>query len=135
KQPPAGTLAELQQHLDRFIDEYNHRRPHNSLARRTPAVVYRLLPKSGPHGTDASPHHRVRHDRIDTTGAISLRRAGRLHHIGIGRANAGTPVILLINNLDIRVINTTTGDTLRHLTLDPTRDYQPRQKRPKTEPP
>jgi transposase InsO family protein len=128
KQPPAGTLAELQQHLDRFIDEYNHRRPHSSLARRTPAVVYRLLPKTGPQGTGAGTHHRVRHDRIDKTGAISLRRAGRLHHIGIGRAHAHTPVVLLINDLDIRVIDTTTGELLRHLTLDPTRNYQPRPK-------
>jgi len=128
KQPPAGTLDQLQQHLDRFIDEYNHRRPHSSLARRTPAVVYRLLPKTGPQGTGAGTHHRVRHDRIDKTGAISLRRAGRLHHIGIGRAHAHTPVVLLINDLDIRVIDTTTGELLRHLTLDPTRNYQPRPK-------
>jgi transposase InsO family protein len=127
KQPPAGTLAELQAHLDHFIDEYNHRRPHNSLTRRTPAVVYGLLPKTSPHGPGAGPHHRVRHDRIDTTGAISLRRAGRLHHIGIGRAHAGTPVVMLIADLDIRVIHTTTGELLRHLTLDPTRDYQPQK--------
>jgi transposase InsO family protein len=134
KQPPAGSLAELQQHLDRFTHEYNHRRPHNSLARRTPAVVYGLLPKSGPR-TGADPHHRLRYDRIDKTGAISLRRAGRMHHIGIGRAYAGRPIVMLIDDLDIRVIDTTTGQLLRHLTLDPTRNYQPRRKRPRTEPP
>jgi hypothetical protein len=32
---------------------------------------------------------------------------------------------MLINDLDIRIINATTGELLRHLTLDPTRDYQP----------
>jgi hypothetical protein len=48
-------------------------------------VVYSLLPKASPKGLGAGPHHRVRHDRIDRTGAISLRRAGRMHHIGIGR--------------------------------------------------
>jgi transposase InsO family protein len=128
KQPPAVTLAQLQLHLDRFIDEYNHRRPHNSLARRTPAAVYRLLPKTGPHGPSAGTHHRVRHDRIDKTGAISLRRAGHLHHIGIGRTHAGRRVLMVIDDLDIRVIDTTTGQILRHLTLDPTRGYQPRFK-------
>jgi hypothetical protein len=51
-----------------------------------------------------------------------------MHHISIGRAHAGTPVVLLINDLDIRVIDTTTGELLRHLTLDPTRGYQPRRK-------
>ena len=126
KQPPAHTLAELQTHLDRFTDEYNHRRPHSSLARRTPAIVYGLLPKSGP-GTGAGPHHRQRYDRIDKTGAVSLRRAGRMHHIGIGRAHAGRPIVMLIDDLDIRVIDTTTGQLLRHLTLDPTRNYQPRK--------
>ncbi|HEU0040958.1 MAG TPA: hypothetical protein VFQ15_01280 [Jiangellaceae bacterium] len=49
-----------------------------------------------------------------------------MHHIGIGRAHAGQAVLLLIDDLDIRVINTTTGEVLRHLTLDPTRGYQPR---------
>ena len=124
KQPPATTLEALQADLDRFVDEYNHRRPHGSLNRRTPAVVYDLLPKATPtNGTDT--HHRIRHDRISTTGTVSLRRAGRLHHIGIGRTHAGTAVVLLIDDLDIRVIDTTTGELLRHLTLDPTRNYQP----------
>jgi transposase InsO family protein len=128
KQPPPGTLTALQAQLDDFVDEYNHRRPHSSLNRRTPAVVYNLLPKTGPHGHGAGPHHRVRHDRIDTTGAVSLRRAGRMHHIGIGRTHANKPVLLLIDDLDIRVIDTTTGEVLRQLTLDPHRNYQPRFK-------
>jgi transposase InsO family protein len=133
QQPRAETIPDLQAQLDRFVDEYNHRRPHTALNRRTPAVAYNLLPKTGPSPTSgAGTHHRIRHDRIDTTGAISLRRAGRMHHIGIGRAHAGTPVILLINDLDIRVVDRTTGELLRHLTLDPTRGYQPRgTKKPK----
>ncbi|HKY66989.1 MAG TPA: IS481 family transposase, partial [Acidimicrobiales bacterium] len=64
---------------------------------------------------------------VDKTGVISLRRSGRMHHIGIGRAHAGKTILALIDNLDIRVIDTTTGEVLRHLTLDPTRDYQPQQ--------
>ena len=50
---------------------------------------------------------------------------GRLHHIGIGRTHAGTYVILLVQDLDIRVVNATTGELLRELILDPNRDYQP----------
>jgi transposase InsO family protein len=128
KQPPPETLTDLQTLLADFVELYNHHRPHSSLARRTPAVVYGLLPKTSPQGLGAGTHHRLRHDRIDTTGAISLRRAGRLHHIGIGRAHTGRQVLMLIDDLDIRVIDTTTGQVLRHLTLDPTRDYQPRFK-------
>ena len=124
-QPPAATLAELQTQLDHFVDVYNHHRPHRSLDRRTPAVVYNLLPKATPAGTGAGPHHRVRFDHVDTTGTVSLRRAGRMHHIGIGRAHAGTAIVILAADLDIRVVNRTTGELLRQLTLDPTRDYQP----------
>ncbi len=49
----------------------------------------------------------------------------RLLHIGIARAHAGTRVLLLVNDLDVRVI-TDEGELLRHLTIDPTKDYQPR---------
>jgi hypothetical protein len=50
---------------------------------------------------------------------------GRLHHIGIGRTHARNPVILLVQDLHIRVVNTATGQLLRELILDPTKDYQP----------
>lgn len=125
KQPIAETLAELQDQLNGFRDTYNQRRPHSSLARRTPATVYDLLPKATPGNTRTDSHFRVRHDRVDATGSITLRHAGRLHHIGIGRAHAGTPIVAIVNDLDIRIVNTTTGELLRQLTLDTTRDYQP----------
>lgn len=121
------TIADLQELLDGFVTEYNQRRPHRSLARTTPAAAYHKLPKAVPAGTDADTHHRVRHDHIDTNGTVSLRRAGRMHHIGLGRALTGTPVIVLVADLDIRVIHATTGEILRHLTLNPTRNYQPQK--------
>ena len=33
---------------------------------------------------------------------------------------------MLIQDRDIRIINAATGELIRQLTLDPTRDYQPR---------
>jgi transposase InsO family protein len=124
---PIDTIEHLQQHINTFVGVYNLDRPHRAL-RTTPAVTYGLLPKATPGGSSAGIHHRVRHDRIDKTGALSLRRAGRMHHIGIGRAHAGKTVLMLIDDLDIRVIDKTTGEILRQLILDPTRDYQPRRK-------
>ena len=59
--PRPGTIATLQELIDDFVDEYNHRRPHRSLDRRTPTVVYALLPKSTPAGSDAGTHHRNHH--------------------------------------------------------------------------
>ena len=67
----------------------------------------------------------MRRDRVDATGVVTLRHAGRLHHIGIGRTHARTHVLLLVQDLDIRVVNAATGELLRELVLDPTRDYQP----------
>jgi hypothetical protein len=43
----------------------------------------------------------------------------KLHHIGIGRAHAGTRVLLLVQDLDIRVINAATGELIRELVLNP----------------
>ncbi len=120
------TVPELQTLLDAFADAYNHRRPHRSLPQRaTPATIYAARPKATPGDRDADTHDRVRRDRVDATGVVTLRHNGRLHHIGIGRTHARTHVLILVQDLDIRVINAATGELLRQLTLDPTRDYQP----------
>ena len=125
-QPRATTLAELQAQLDTFIDEYNHHRPHRSLPQQaTPATAYAARPKAQP-GKRTDTHNRVRRDRVDDTGSLTLRHAGRLHHIGVGRTHARTHVLMLIQDLDIRIINAATGELIRQLTIDPTRDYQPR---------
>ena len=122
---PANDLNELQALLDEFTDTYNNHRPHRSLGRATPAAAYHRLPKTSPDDNNTNIHFRVRQDRIDKTGTVTLRHNSRLHHIGIGRAHKHTPVTLLVADLDIRVIATQTGELLRHLTLNPTRDYQP----------
>ena len=122
-----ASRAELQAMLDAFVDGYNNTRPHRSLANRaTPTAIYDTLPKALPGASrDPDTHDRVRHDRIDNSGVVTLRVAGRLHHIGIGRTHARTHVILLVQDLHIRVVNAITGELLRELVLDPTRDYQP----------
>ena len=125
QQPAPPTLHELQTLLNTFRTIYNNERPHRSLPHRaTPAVIYQARPKATPTGHDDS-HYRVRHDRVDTSGVVTLRVNGRLHHIGIGRTHAGTCVILLVQDLQIRIVNAATGELLRELILDPTRDYQP----------
>ena len=121
------TLTELQTLLDTFVDEYNHRRPHRSLPHRaTPATAYTARPKATP-STDRTGqiHHRVRTDKVDDTGVVTLRVNGRLHHIGIGRTHARTHVLILAQDLHIRVVDAATGELLRDLVLDPTKDYQP----------
>jgi transposase InsO family protein len=125
-QPAAATIAELQHQLNRFQRYYNTVRPHRALGRRTPAQAYAARPKAVPTGPVIGAHHRVRTDRIDHYGSVTLRHNSRLHHIGVGARLAGTPVQLLIDDLHIRVIHRHTGELIRELTLDPGRDYQPR---------
>ena len=130
--PPANTLNDLQTLINEFVDIYNNRRVHTSIGKVTPNAAYTRLPKDTPHDSGAGTHHRIRHDRIGKTGTVSLRRAGRMHHISLGRALKHTPVILIIDDLNIRVLDKTTGELLRQLTLNPNIGYQPRFKNEET---
>jgi hypothetical protein len=69
---------------------------------------------------------RVRRDRIDKVGKVTLRYRTRLHHIGVGRKHKGKRVIMLIDGLDVRLLSED-GELPRRLTLDPTRDHQPQR--------
>jgi transposase InsO family protein len=122
-----ATVEQLQTLLDLFTDEYNHRRPHRSLPHRaTPATVYTNRPKAAPEpgARDADSHNRVRWDRIDKVGKITLRHGGQLYKIGIGRTHARTHVIVLVQDLHIRIVHAATGELLRELVLDTTKRYQ-----------
>ncbi|MGH2597733.1 MAG: integrase core domain-containing protein [Actinomycetota bacterium] len=129
KQRQVTKLEELQTQLDRFRDYYNEVRPHRSLGRRTPHEAYLARPKASPDGPvlPIEAHHRVRKDRVDAHGVVTLRYASRLHHIGLGRRYAGTRVLLLVADRNVTVI-TQDGEILRKLEFDPSRDYQPRSK-------
>ena len=127
-QPPAKTLRALKAQLDTFRQYYNTQRPHRALGRRTPLDAFTARPKATPTGiaiTDG--HYRVRQDRVCDSGTITLRYDSRLHHIGLGRRHAGQRVLILAHDLHIRVL-TETGELIRELTLDPTRNYQPQPK-------
>jgi transposase InsO family protein len=128
KQPPAKTLRALQAQLDRFRGYYNTVRPHRALRRRTPLEAFQARPQAVPSGAAiVDGHFRVRQDRVSDSGTITLRYDSRLHHIGLGRRLAGERVLVLAHDLHIRVL-TETGDLIRELTLDPSRDYQPQPK-------
>lgn len=127
KQDLARDLTELQHQLDRFVTYYNEARPHRGIGRRTPSEVFDAKTKAHPTDHVPSTHFRVRHDKVDKTGTVTIRYGSRLHHIGIGRAHKNTRVVLLIADRNIRIVNET-GELIRQLELDPTRDYQPKQR-------
>lgn len=131
RQPAAGSLSALQTQLHTFAAYYNTIRPHRALHRQTPAAAWHARPRAQPtrQGIHISEHFRVRTDRVDRDGKLTLRHNSRLHHIGIGHRWAGTPILMLIHELTIRVITQETGELIRELELDPTRDYQPQPRR------
>jgi transposase InsO family protein len=126
KQSRASSIDELQAQVDRFVAYYNEVRPHRAKGRRTPRSAFESRAKARPIKRQGSftRELRVRHDRIDRDGAVTIRYKSKLHHIGMGRARKGTRIILLVAGRHIRII-TTEGELLRDFELDPTRDYQP----------
>jgi len=131
------TLTELQTLIDTFLDTYRQHRPPRSLPHPgPPAPAHQARPKATPtnNNPDTDTHWRTRTDRVDNAGSVTLRYHGRLHHIGIGRTHARTHVIMLIADRHIRILNATTGQLLRELILDPTKDYQPRGTTPHPQP-
>lgn len=121
--PLPATTTELQDLLDRFRTWYNTARPHRALARAIPATAYTATPKATPTTTTTA-EWRTRTDVIDPWGKISLRYAGKLRHLGVGRAHIGEPVLMLIHDNHVITSNATTGQIIAEHTINPTTNYQ-----------
>jgi transposase InsO family protein len=126
KQRPARSTRTLQTQIGRFVVYYNTIRPHRALNRRTPLHAFNARTKAHPRLPAITVDgYRLRRDTVDRDGKLTVRHAGRLHHIGMGRRHAGKTVAMLVAGRDIRILDDHTGEVLRQLALDPTRDYQP----------
>ena len=129
-QPPATTSTDLQRQLDRFREHYNEQRPHRALDRQTPGQAYRATPKALPATNGHTPgHYRLRYDRLDTKGKMTLRRAGRMHHLGVGAAHTGKRVLALADDHHITVIELDTGEILSTHLIQPEKSYWRNQQR------
>lgn len=123
-QPVAATVAELQVLLDSFRRIYNEQRQHRALGRRTPAQVWAAQVPAAPAAMLAptpvvvSAHTVANNGRVDVGSGLS---------IGLGMAWAYRHVTVIRNGSAATVIDTTTAEIARELTIDPTRRYQPRR--------
>jgi transposase InsO family protein len=126
KQPRPRSLAHLQLQLDAFRSYYNQRRPHRALAQRTPLAAFNARLKARPALPQAATHFRVRQDKVDGCGRVTLRYLSQLRHIYVGREHKGERIRLLVADAHVRIIRED-GQLLRELTLDPSRDYQARR--------
>ncbi len=127
-QPAARTLGELQTQLDAFCLAYNEQRPHRAVGRMTPGEAYRATPTTMVAGSRAG-HFRLRYDVTDGKGAITLRRAGRLHHLNIGAAHARQRVLAIVDEHEVTVVALDTGEVLSSHLIEPDRRYWRNQRR------
>jgi transposase InsO family protein len=133
RRPRPATLIELQTLLDEFRHIYNTARPHRAHpGRRTPEQAYLARPKAHPARYPLE-HFRIRHDTVDQFGKLTLRHGSRLHHLGVGRAHRGTPVLILVTATTVTVISTTSHDALANHHIDPDKNYWPNKQKTPTQ--
>jgi hypothetical protein len=121
-----ATLAELQAQLDTSL-------PATTASARTARCRTARPPPPGPRPPQATgppTPTTASAPTIGPTGTVTLRTGGKLYHLGVGRAHAGTHIIMLVQDLRIRISHAATGKLLRDLTLDPSRNYQPTGRSP-----
>jgi transposase InsO family protein len=121
--PAATSLTELQAQLDQFRAIYNRQRPHRALGRQTPQQAYDATIKATPTGRPLSAHYRVRHDIVDQFGKLTLRHAGQLHHLGVGRDHARKQVLILTDETSVTITDNSTGEILGNYLIEPEKNY------------
>ena len=108
------------------LDDCTRYALHVSAQRRitAPIVARTFRQTAGQHGIPAS--------TLTDNGMVYTVRLAGIGRRGDTSASAephiGTHINLLIQDLDVRVVNALTGELLRELTIDPDRDYQPRNR-------
>lgn len=122
----AADLAELQARLDQFCTYYNHHRPHQGIARVTPISRWRATPPATAGAPIEHPAPRPAPLQVTINNIGHLRAGG--YRIGVGSEWAGCPAIVIIDNHHATIF--AQGQLVRHLKLDPNRDYQPLQRPP-----
>jgi transposase InsO family protein len=123
RQAPAESIPYLQLQLDAFRTIYNQQRPHRALDGRTPFQAFSARLKASPSPAQSQLDYRIRRDRLDSGGRVTLRYLSRLRHFHVSYKHRRQEVILLVAGAHVRVI-AEDGALLRELTLDPSRDYQ-----------
>jgi putative transposase len=75
--PAAKNMLQQQERFDRFVEEYNHDRPHEALGQRPPGMLYQPSPRRFV-AEPAEPQYPLHDER---------RRVGATGHLPLGRRN------------------------------------------------
>jgi len=92
RQPRARSISQLQAQVARFVAYYNEVRPHRARGRLTPRAAFEARDRARPSGPRirVGAGVRVRRDRIDKNGKVTLRHRTRLHHLASGTPKKGS---------------------------------------------
>ena len=123
RQAGAENIAHLQLQLDAFRLYYNQQRPHSSAQGQTPFQAFHARIKAGPSQAPSALQYRVRRDKLDGGGKVTIRHLGRLRHLYVSYKHKRQPVTLLVAGASVKVV-AEDGSILRELTLDADRGYQ-----------
>lgn len=123
-------LNQLQALLDEFREVYNTERPHRAVNGQTPKQAFDARPKAKPNKDPIFGAMRTRTDRVDLFGTVTLRRSGRMHHIGAGRRHRTKQVFPIIDSRKVIVTDRITGEILSENAIEPARSYWPKLKSP-----
>lgn len=122
QQTPANTIKELQKQIDTFNHYYNNIRKHRGIKRQTPQHKYNALPHAKPNKNQQATIYRVREDKIDSSGKITIRYHSELKKIQVGRKHKHQKVKILIENNQVTIINQQ-GKTIGKTKLTKTKKY------------
>jgi transposase InsO family protein len=128
--PKPKNVPELQALLDQFKEIYNTQRPHRALDGRTPEDAYLARPKATPRIDPDLQLPRPLHNRVDPWGKVSIRVAGRMRHVGVGREHKGKPVWVIMSSKLVIVTDKRTGEILSENKVEPTLSYWRQTKNP-----
>lgn len=129
----AQTISELQVILDEFQHVYNTQRPHRALNRDTPHQWYHRTLKARPNliNVTRDREFRIRHDRIDNDGKVTLRHDGKLRHLGVRKIHRRKKIVMLIDTKEVTVMDVESSEVLSRHVIDSGRNYWPdKQKSP-----
>ena len=119
--PPAP--AELQHQLDSSASTTTNS-AHTARCTAEPRRRLPRHPKAAPATNGhAQGHYRLRYDRLDTKGNMTLRRAGRMHHLGVGTTHARKRVLALADDTTSPSPNSTPAKSSPPTSSSPTRAY------------
>jgi transposase InsO family protein len=123
QQDLATSIERLQGQLDRFRAIYNDERPHSAIGMQTPSQAYGATVKAQHIGKGSPAHYRVRFDHVDRFRKVTLRRAGIIHHLGIGIEHRGRKLMMLVDEVEVRVIDDVTGEIISTHLIEPEKNY------------